>query len=37
MIHMEEKCPLCKGRGNILKLSYIEDLIRNDNNKISRR
>lgn len=27
---IEEKCPLCKGSGNILKLSYIEDLIRND-------
>lgn len=27
---IEDKCPLCKGSGNILKLSYIEDLIRND-------
>ena len=27
---IEESCPLCKGSGNILKLSYIEDLIRND-------
>ena len=27
---IEEKCPLCKGSGNILKLSYIEDLIKND-------
>ncbi|WP_204596267.1 ribonuclease E/G [Clostridium sardiniense] len=27
---IEDKCLLCKGSGNILKLSYIEDLIRND-------
>lgn len=27
---IEEKCSLCKGSGNILKLSYIEDLIKND-------
>ncbi len=27
---IEDKCPLCKGLGNTLKLSYIEDLIRND-------
>lgn len=27
---IEEKCDLCKGSGNILKLSYIEDLIKND-------
>ena len=27
---IEEACPRCKGSGNILKLSYIEDLIRND-------
>ncbi|GAA0069887.1 ribonuclease E/G [Clostridium sardiniense] len=27
---IEDKCLLCKGSGNILKLSYVEDLIRND-------
>ncbi|MVX65237.1 Rne/Rng family ribonuclease [Clostridium chromiireducens] len=28
--YMEEECSLCKGRGIILKLSYIEGLIRNE-------
>jgi len=28
--YMEEECTLCKGRGIILKLSYIEGLIRNE-------
>ena len=28
--YMEEECNLCKGRGIILKLSYIEGLIKND-------
>ncbi|AQR97624.1 Rne/Rng family ribonuclease [Clostridium saccharoperbutylacetonicum] len=28
--YMEEKCTLCKGRGMILKLSYIAGLIKND-------
>ncbi|HCW54770.1 MAG TPA: ribonuclease [Clostridium sp.] len=28
--YMEEKCDLCKGRGIILKLSYIEGLIKNE-------
>lgn len=27
---IEDRCPLCKGSGNTLKLSYVEDLIRND-------
>jgi ribonuclease G len=28
--YMEEECTLCKGRGVILKLSYIESLIKNE-------
>lgn len=28
--YMEEKCTLCKGRGIVLKLSYIESLIKNE-------
>jgi len=28
--YMEEECTLCKGRGIVLKLSYIEGLIRNE-------
>ena len=28
--YMEEECNLCKGRGIILKLSYIEGLIKNE-------
>jgi len=28
--YMEEECSLCKGRGIILKLSYIEGLIKNE-------
>lgn len=28
--YMEEECSLCKGRGIVLKLSYIEGLIRNE-------
>ncbi|AOR22684.1 Rne/Rng family ribonuclease [Clostridium taeniosporum] len=28
--YMEEKCMTCKGQGMILKLSYIQDLIRNE-------
>lgn len=27
---MEEECSLCKGRGIVLKLSYIEGLIKNE-------
>ena len=27
---MEEPCPLCKGSGRLLKLSYLEGLIRNE-------
>ena len=27
---MEEECTLCKGRGIVLKLSYIEGLIKNE-------
>ena len=28
--YMEEPCPLCKGSGRLLKLSYLEGLIRNE-------
>lgn len=28
--YMEEPCPLCKGSGRLLNLSYLEGLIRND-------
>lgn len=28
--YMEEKCPLCKGQGRLMKLSYIEGLIHNE-------
>ena len=27
---MEEKCPLCKGSGSLLKLDYVEELIHNE-------
>lgn len=33
--YMEERCPLCNGVGNLLKLSYIEELICNEIDRYS--